>query len=548
MKKPKSLLSRTLLAVTAASAVLIAVTAAVQFDSSRRGFLTGRDAHLQDMAAALARADVAYAVPGALTMEPEQFEKRLESDEPLTVRGRGMMGGGNGMAGAGGVPAGGVPEDSCGGGAGRGGAPEDGCGGGAGGGNGMMGRGMGRGMMGMGRGMMGMGRGMQMSIDPVRRTEIPAGEPVSVRLIAKQGQIVQVTFPEALRDGISTQVIGGEPQRLCVVFLPTGRYTAVAEPIAARDADAMSSALRSVAPLLVLLPVLLIVIALVIWRSMRPLAASAKEIVSRRENDLRPLSTEGVPAEVLPYVSAVNTLLSRAREARTRDIRLTADAAHELRSPLTALTVEADHLASLPLPAEARDVVAGLRSGLERAVRQVSQLLLFSRARNGEDPALLTKDAKPWSLSDMAAGVLEPFLSSIEEKRLSFAAEGLDAADEEPVEGISRAPLEAIVRNLIENAVRYTPEGGSVTLDVKRDKKALTLSVADSGPGIPPKERERVFDPFYRIVGSGQPGTGLGLAIVRTYADMIGAKVTLDDAVPGRTPPGLKVTVSVPLP
>ena len=134
------------------------------------------------------------------------------------------------------------------------------------------------------------------------------------------------------------------------------------------------------------------------------------------------------------------------------------------------------------------------------------------------------------------------------DKDLQFDVEGLDDGAEAPVEGVSRAALLAILRNLLENAFHYTPAGGSVTLRVSRTPERLVMSVADTGPGIAPEERSRVFDPFYRVTGSGLPGTGLGLAIVKTYADMTGAEVTLADTVPGGTPPGLTATVSCHLP
>ncbi len=185
-------------------------------------------------------------------------------------------------------------------------------------------------------------------------------------------------------------------------------------------------------------------------------------------------------------------------------------------------------------------------------------------------------------------------MTQADKKALDFSVEGLDDTEESAIEGVSRAAVQAILRNLLENAFHYTPEHGDVCLNVhqtkealtvtvtdtgpgiapeERDilrnllenafhytpehgdvclnvhqtKEALTVTVTDTGPGIAPEERDRVFDPFYRVVGSGLPGTGLGLAIVKTYANMVSATVTLDDAQPGHTPPGLKVTFYCPL-
>ena len=231
-------------------------------------------------------------------------------------------------------------------------------------------------------------------------------------------------------------------------------------------------------------------------------------------------------------------------QCQTDQIRFTADAAHELRSPLTALTLEAERLSRLPLPNEARGAVEALEAGLARSVHQVSQLLHFARAQAGEKTAM-EKDVKPWYPSELAAEVLEPLLAEMDRRRIRFEAEGLD--DGLPVEGLPRAAVQAVLRNLLENAVRYSPEGGSVTLGAERRPGSLCFTVSDTGPGIPEHERDRVFDPFYRMAGTGRTGTGLGLAIVRTYAEMTGAEVTLSDARPGRTSPGLRAEVCFPL-
>ncbi|MCG5031543.1 ATP-binding protein [Mesosutterella sp. OilRF-GAM-744-9] len=480
--RSRSLLTRTLLAVAAATLLLVAAALALLFQNVRADALATRDAHLEDMAVALARADVANVIPGALTMAPEQFEKRLDSDEPLVVRRRRMM----------------------------------------------------------------MMPGETVFVNPMKRTEIPAGEPVALRMMTLQGQTVHVAFNSPLRSGLTTRRVDGEELRICVVFLPTGRYTAVAEPLQQRDSSALKTATAAVLPLAALLPVLLGVIAWVIWKTLKPLDAATREVASRRAASLEPLSTAGVPDEIRPFVNAVNALLARVREARTREIRFTADAAHEIRSPLTALTLEAEHLDRITDSPEARPVVRRLREGLERSVKQVSQLLLFARAQSGEAPELLRRDARPWYLSELAGEALEPLLDQIEKKGLRFSAEGLDGKGEQPVSGVSRAPAFAILRNLLENAVHYTPGGGSITLTAKRTDQGLEFTVRDTGPGIPESERERVFDPFYRIKGSGVAGTGLGLAIVKTYADMAGGTVTLSDARPGERPPGLCAAVFLP--
>lgn len=481
-----SLLVRTLFAVTGVTLVLTAITATVVFNNAQEEALSEQDAYLSDMTAAFARADVAAVLPRALTMSPDQFAARLESDEPLLMRPR--------------------PH----------------------------------------RHMM-RNRRLAPPPGPQRRTDIPAGEPVLVRLLNNQGQAERVYFDHTLNSGLTTEMIDGEPYRLSIMFLPNGRYTAVADPVKTREAFAKSAAMTAIMPIVALLPMVWLVIALTLWRTLKPLRQTADTVKSRPASDLTPLPTENVPAEVEPFVCAVNQLLGRVNEARTRELRFTADAAHELRSPLTSLTIEAEHLSRLELPRDAKPVVERLESGLDRAVKQVSQLLHFARAQAGEAPESLARDTQSWYLSELLGEILEPLMTQADHKALTFSVEGLDDTEEVAIEGVSRAAMQAILRNLLENAFHYTPKEGAVCLTVNQTPNTLTVTVEDTGPGIAPEERDRVFDPFYRVVGSGLPGTGLGLAIVKTYANMVGATVTLDDAHPDITPPGLKVTLTCPL-
>ena len=458
-----SILMRTVAVAATATVALTLVTAAVVFQGAEKDALVEQDARLSDIAVAMARGELGTVLPRALTMPQAQFEARLESDEPLPRPRR------------------------------------------------------------MHRHMMAHCP-TAASDDPNAPRLIPAGSPVYVRMLNDQGRAKRAVFDEPVEGGLTTRTIKGETYRMAVLFLPGGRYTAVADPVSTREVYARSAAMTAVLPILILLPVLVIVIGLTLWRMLAPIRSAARAAAERPATDLTPLPSEGVPAEVKPFVEAVNSLLGRVSEARTRELRFTADAAHELRSPLTSLTIEAEHLGRLDLPAEARPVVARLESGLERAV------------------------TRPWYLSELLGEILEPLMNCAADKDLQFDVEGLDDGAEAPVEGVSRAALLAILRNLLENAFHYTPAGGSVTLRVSRTPERLVMSVADTGPGIAPEERSRVFDPFYRVTGSGLPGTGLGLAIVKTYADMTGAEVTLADTVPGGTPPGLTATVSCPLP
>ncbi len=485
---PRSLLARTLTAVALAIVVLMAATIGYLYDAVREEALSFKDRRLLDIATSLARADVAQLIPGALTMDTRTFEERLESDDPILVRRRHMMR---------------PPTERL--------------------------------------------------VRPRKITSIPAGEPVTVRLLNLQGELREAVFDHTLSEGVTTVALNESPDgsltpyRLAVIFLPNGRYTAVAEPMMSREGEVRYMALKTVAPLLVLLPLMLAVIGFVIWKTLAPLRASAREIRRREPHDLTAIPLTGVPAEVEPLVSAINDLLARVEAARSREIRFTADAAHELRSPLTALTLEADRLSAMPLSVEAREAVTHLEEGLERAVHQVSQLLLFARAQSSEQKSALERDSAPWRLDELAASLFEELMPAFSAKNqtVGFEADEADAA--RPLTGLSGAAVRIVLRNLLENASRYTPAGGEVTLAAATGKTSLTLTVSDTGPGIPEAERERVFDPFYRGLGTGVTGTGLGLSIVKTTVELMGGEVTLSEARPGATPPGLSVTVRLPL-
>lgn len=511
-----SVLLRTTAALVAALFAFTAATAYITYRNTKADALAAQDVELAEVASSLARADVVNRIPGALTMPPETFERALEDEmrngappPPSEMHGRGRTHRGMGMGRHRHMRDGNCPWS-------------------------------------------GTAECLLADVSPEGgRMSIPAGRDVLVRMRHTGGQAEVARFDDAVKGGFSNVSINGNEHRLCLIFLPDGSYTAVADPMSVIEEEAQARAYASVTPLLILLPILLGVVAGVLWLTFRPLQRAAEEVRNRDENRWTPLPTEKVPAETRPFVEAVNDLLARVEAARVRELRFSADAAHELRSPLTSLTIEAEHLAKLPLPDEAKPVVANLTQGLERAVHQLSQLLHFARAQAGEADAP-NAGSESWYLSELIGRLVEPLLDAADKKGIEWLVSGVegDGTKEAPVEGISSSALEAILRNLLENAVRYSPENGRVAVRVERGADALVLSVTNDGPGIPESERTRVFDPFYRIPGTGVAGTGLGLAIVKTYADRLGAVVTLEDAHPdgsderGR---GLVVTVRVPM-
>ena len=331
--------------------------------------------------------------------------------------------------------------------------------------------------------------------------------------------------------GFETVAVEGQDWRVYTLG-QEDKTIQVAAPVSLRSDRASAMALRILVPILATIPLYGLIIWLIVGEGLRPLSEIARAIRRRQPASLEPLPQAKLPEEVAPLVSELNALLERLREALARQKRFTADAAHELRSPLTALQVQLDMLARARTPDDTRDALGALRAGMKRASRLVEQMLTMARLEP-EAPLAQPSSVALDTLAAQVAGELEPLA---EARRIALRLERLESA---AVQG-DAAALHALVRNLVDNAIRYTPAGGVVRLAAFTDGEHAMLQVEDTGPGIPPEERTRVFDRFYRLPGSSAEGSGLGLAIARQVAEAHGAEISLDDASGGR---GLRVTV-----
>jgi len=344
-----------------------------------------------------------------------------------------------------------------------------------------------------------------------------------------------VEVPGYTPPGFSNQRAGKADWRVFSVQV-RGRVIQVAQPMRVRERLAAVLALRAAAPIGLLVPLLVALVWIIVGRGLRPLEAIARAVRARDSTSLAPLPVENLPAELAPLVGELNSLLTRLGGAFELQRRFVADAAHELRSPLTALRLQAQLAErAVDAPARAR-ALAELKSGVERATRTVEQLLTL--ARQGPEPRRAARE--PVDLVALAQAVVTEFAELAAQKNIDL---GLGRAEPAGVEG-DPAGLHALLANLVDNALRYTPPGGTVDVDVGLEEGAAFVAVSDSGPGIPEEERARVFDRFYRVPGSGALGSGLGLSIVSEIAARHAAAVTLD-ARPGG---GLVVRVRFPAP
>lgn len=313
------------------------------------------------------------------------------------------------------------------------------------------------------------------------------------------------------------------------------RVIQVAQPMSVREQRAVELALQTLKPFALLLPVLALLIWFAVGHALEPLGRLTTLVKARRVNALDALPESGLPDEVQPLVQALNELLGRLSAVLERERAFVADAAHELRTPLTALHLQMAMLARASGESERTAAMGTLSAGVQRAIRLVEQLLALAR----QEPRIGVPHT-PVRLDDLAREVVRELVPLADAGAIDL---GVAAAPPATVEGDADA-LRTLLRNLVDNAVRYTPAGGRVDVAVEgASAGGAVLTVSDDGPGIPAEERARVFDRFYRRAGTEPHGSGLGLAIVSTIATAHAATVELSDGPGGK---GLRVTVSFP--
>lgn len=276
---------------------------------------------------------------------------------------------------------------------------------------------------------------------------------------------------------------------------------------------------------------LILFAALFVWlgvgRGLVPLNQVRREIASRSHRDLSPLPEADAPEEVLTLIHAINELMGRLDQALSEQQRFMADAAHQFRTPLAGLKAQTDLALRQTDPEQQRHALEQVSAGAGRTVRLINQMLALARVEPGADKALELHDL---DLAALARDITTEWVPAALKKGIDLGYEG--CADPAPVMG-DPLRLKMLLDNLIDNALRYSHRGGRVTVRVETDKDTTTLAVEDSGPGIPPEERDKVFQRFYRVLGSEEEGSGLGLAIVREIAHLHGAMVEIVAPVSG---------------
>jgi two-component system OmpR family sensor kinase len=375
--------------------------------------------------------------------------------------------------------------------------------------------------------------------------EDEAGFDLYVQIWGQDGTQIFRSTRSALppRAVLGFSVVEAHGKHYRVYTLQTAFQTVqIAQDLDARTARARALAARAVLPFALLTPLLMLAVWWVIRQSLAPVEGARRQLAQRAADDFSPLAGAGLPDEVRPLVDELNLLFARVRDAFDAQKTFVADAAHELRSPLTALKLQAQALRASgrtdeATPAEREAGIQRLNQGIDRAIRLVEQLLALAREEAGSGPAREAVDLR--DVIRLAVADVMP------QARLKQIDLGLTEGHAAPVQvrGEPEA-LRVLLRNLLDNAVKYTPAAGRIDVSLEPAQGRLVLTLEDSGPGIAEEERERVFDRFYRASNSAsETGSGLGLAIVQAIAARHGARLELAHS---QRLGGLRVSVSFP--
>lgn len=342
-------------------------------------------------------------------------------------------------------------------------------------------------------------------------------------------------LPQRAVLGFSNIEVDGKPYRVYSMQSRT-QVVQVAQDMRPRQTMARALAWRTVLPIAWMAPLLMLVAWAVVSASLAPVARVRRQVAAREADELAEVEEEGLPDEIRPLVHELNLLFGRVRQAFDAQKNFVAEAAHELRSPLAALRLQAQGLQRARDDTTRQLAVERLLAGIDRATRLVEQLLTL--ARQQAQPSA-SEPAQPVALAALAAQVVAEATPAATHRQIDL---GLGDSDPGTAQGHAE-PLRILLTNLVDNALKYTPEGGTVDVSVRREPGKLVLTVEDSGPGIAEADRARVLDRFYRVPGSTATGSGLGLAIASAIAQLHGTALALEHS---SRLGGLRVSLRLP--
>lgn len=340
-----------------------------------------------------------------------------------------------------------------------------------------------------------------------------------------------------LPDGFQTIFARYKLWRVFVKTLANKERVALAQDTELRNEIAIDGALRTLLPTVILIPVLIVVINMLIRRTFIPIEKLAHRMDQRNDNELGQVPTDGIPVEIRPFVGAINRLLARVSHSVEIQKRFIADAAHELRSPLTALSLQAESLDSENMSEPNQSKIQRLKEGLLRARNLLEQLLTLARTQGQQQNTFTSV-----SIGLIFRRVLEDLMPLVLKKQLDIGV----VSEEDVSLFCNETEISTLIKNIVDNAIRYSPEYGQIDLAVGVCGGKVNIIVHDSGAGIPTEEISRVFDPFFRVPGNQEIGSGLGLSIVKSIIEKMNGRIYLENKGISPDKTGLKVTISIP--
>ena len=368
------------------------------------------------------------------------------------------------------------------------------------------------------------------------------GSPTAFQVWGKNGQIAlhSINAPKSplsnATPGLSTRHIGTTTWRVYTLLIPKQqRVLMIAEPSSFRVMLENRLTRDSTLIMLLTYPFLGLLIWIIVGRGLAPLKRIASEIEQRVPSHLKPVDIQSVPKEIKPLITSLNHLFERLLDAFNREKRFTADAAHELRTPLAAITAHAQVALKTTDPEDLKQTLNKMVTSVTRSTHIIAQLLTLTRMV----PEASINDPVRMNLETEAATIAAQLVPDALEKDIEV--ELIATGSEKPFINGNPTAIGILTRNLIDNAIRYSPKGSLVSIRIKSSEQYVTLSVIDNGPGIPQELRERVFERFYRILGNQATGSGLGLGIVMQIAKLHNADISLDTPTSGK---GLKFSVT----
>lgn len=321
--------------------------------------------------------------------------------------------------------------------------------------------------------------------------------------------------------GLSTLWLNGEAWRVNTVANPRTHFVIMtAERANYRQHLENQLTQDTIIIMLIIYPFLGLLIWIIVGQGLETLKRVANEVKHRAPTFLQPVGLDGVPTEIEPLVSELNSLFQRLSNAFERNKRFTADAAHELKTPLAALSTQTQVALRADTPEKRKQALLKVLASVNRSTHMVQQLLTLSRM----DPETNAIELKPVKLSRQAVEVAALLAPEAIAKHIEL--ELIDHDSNASILG-NETYISILIRNLVDNAIRYNTDGTYVKIAIKETKHHVILSVLDDGPGIPIEQRERIFERFYRIIGNKVTGSGLGLGIVQQITSLHKAEIKL---------------------